>query len=103
MVAALKAPLPDANQLSAFAAVLGDADDSSDAAAGISACGPLDAPPLAAEDRQPATTAQAEEQDPDQGVDESDEPEATPLVSPAALQAAGAPPAQLQEGSRPAL
>jgi AcrR family transcriptional regulator len=43
MVAALKAPLPDGSQLAAFAAVLGDAGDGSDAAAGITACGPLDA------------------------------------------------------------
>lgn len=42
MVAALRAPLPDASQLSAFAAVLGDAADGTDAAAGISACGSLD-------------------------------------------------------------
>ncbi len=41
MVAALKAPLPDGTQLAAFAAVLGDAGDGSDAARGISACGPL--------------------------------------------------------------
>jgi AcrR family transcriptional regulator len=42
MVAALKAPLPDPAQLNAFAAVLDDAADGSDAAAGISACGSLD-------------------------------------------------------------
>ncbi len=42
MVAALKAPLPDARQLAAFAAVLGDAVEGNDAAAGISACGSLD-------------------------------------------------------------
>lgn len=42
MVAALKAPLQDPAQLNAFAAVLGEAADGSDAAAGISACGALD-------------------------------------------------------------
>lgn len=42
MVAALKAPLPDATQLAAFAAVLGDAADGTDATDGISACGSLD-------------------------------------------------------------
>lgn len=42
MVAALKAPLPDAAQLAAFAAVLGDAADGTDAAVAISACGSLD-------------------------------------------------------------
>lgn len=42
MVAALKAPLHDAGQLAGFASVLGDAADGTDAAARISACGPLD-------------------------------------------------------------
>jgi len=42
MVAALKAPLPDAAQLAAFAAVLGDAADGTDATVAISACGSLD-------------------------------------------------------------
>jgi len=43
MVAALKAPLTDATQLAAFAAVLGDAANGrDDAAAGITACGSLD-------------------------------------------------------------
>ncbi|PMS38102.1 TetR family transcriptional regulator [Trinickia symbiotica] len=45
MVAALKAPLQDPAQLNAFAAVLGEAADGSDAAAGISACGALDRQP----------------------------------------------------------
>jgi hypothetical protein len=84
MVAALKAPLPDAAQLAAFAAVLGDAGDGCDAAAGISACGPLDA-------------AEHDE------VDRQSETEASALVAAATLQAATTPPAQLQEGSRPAL
>ncbi|GLU34872.1 TetR/AcrR family transcriptional regulator [Trinickia caryophylli] len=41
MVAALKAPLPDAAQLAAFAAVLGDAADGADADA-LGACGSLE-------------------------------------------------------------
>ncbi|MEX3957615.1 TetR/AcrR family transcriptional regulator [Trinickia sp. EG282A] len=47
MVAALKAPLQDPAQLNAFAAVLGEAAEGSDAAAGISACGALDRQPRA--------------------------------------------------------
>jgi AcrR family transcriptional regulator len=43
MVSALKAPLPDGAQLAAFAAVLGDAADGNDVAAGIAACGTLSA------------------------------------------------------------
>jgi hypothetical protein len=91
MVAALKAPLPDAAQLAAFAAVLGDAGDGCDAAQGISACGPLDAPLSG------------------RGVSDPDEPDRagetapSPLIAASKLQAAGTPPAQLQEGVRPAL
>ncbi|NRO96915.1 TetR family transcriptional regulator [Paraburkholderia sp. NMBU_R16] len=55
MVAALKAPLPDAAQLAAFAAVLGDAADGTDAAVAISACGSLDRHPAAFEDDPRAT------------------------------------------------
>ena len=92
MVAALKAPLPDAAQLGAFAAVLGDADDGADAAAGISACGPLDAPPLIAPVRTHAQT-----------IEKLEESDTTPLIPASALQAAGSAPAQLQDGSRHAL
>jgi AcrR family transcriptional regulator len=59
MVAALKAPVPDPAKLDAFAAVLGDAAEGSDAAARISACGALDrrapheAPVEAVRDRAP--------------------------------------------------
>ncbi|PTB22174.1 TetR family transcriptional regulator [Trinickia symbiotica] len=58
MVAALKAPLQDPAQLNAFAAVLGEAAEGSDAAAGISACGALD--------RQPRTDAGMESAAPSQ-------------------------------------
>jgi hypothetical protein len=89
MVAALKAPLPDAGQLSAFAAVLGDAGDGCDAAAEISACGPLDATPMAhGSGRDAGKSGQCEE---------------ASLVAAAALQAAASPPAQLQDPARPAL
>lgn len=50
MVAALKAPLPDAAQLAAFTAVLGDATNGADAAVAISACGSLGRQPAAPED-----------------------------------------------------
>jgi AcrR family transcriptional regulator len=91
MVAALKAPLPDGSQLAAFAAVLGDAGDGSDAAAGITACGPLDAHEDAVGNG--STNGQAEplaQQEP------------PPLAVASALQAAAASAAQSQEGSRPA-
>jgi AcrR family transcriptional regulator len=91
MVAALKAPLPDGSQLSAFAAVLGDAGDGSDAAAGITACGPLDAHEDAVGNG--STNGQA-------GPLAQQEP--PPLAVASALQAAAASAAQSQEGSRPA-
>lgn len=89
MVAALKAPLPDAAQLAAFAAVLGDAGAGSDAATRISACGALDA---AAADS--ATKPAAAE--PAEGDTVLDPPQALPVP-----QAPQAP--QLQEAPRPAL
>jgi AcrR family transcriptional regulator len=81
MVAALKAPLPDAAQLAAFAAVLGDASAGSDAAARISACGALDA-------AAPDSATKPAKGD-------------TALDPPQALQVPQAP--QLQEAPRPAL
>lgn len=95
MVAALKAPLPDAAQISAFAAVLGDADDTYDVAAGISACGPLDAPPLPGDECK-------RDHELDRAIEPCDEAEAAPFVSASELQAAGSPATQRQEGSRSA-
>ncbi|MGN6669665.1 MAG: TetR/AcrR family transcriptional regulator [Trinickia sp.] len=92
MVAALKAPLPDSVQLSAFAAVLDDADETGDPAAGISACGPLDAPPPAANERGH-----------DRVIARSDERGSPALVPASALQGAVPPPVPLQESSRSAL
>lgn len=98
MVAALKAPLPDSMQLSAFAAVLGDADDGHDSAAGITACGPLDAPALHAA----GSNAGGDGDDsPPPGIHRPVEVETSPLVAASALQAAASPAAQ-QEGARPA-
>ncbi len=91
MVAALKAPLPDAAQICAFAAVLGDAGDTCDVAAGISACGPLDAPPLAASDRMH-----------DRAIGPSNKRESPPFIPACGLQTVGSPPTQLQESARPA-
>ncbi|HVW51122.1 MULTISPECIES: TetR/AcrR family transcriptional regulator [unclassified Trinickia] len=88
MVAALKAPLPDGTQLAAFAAVLGDAGDSCDAAAAIGECGPLVAP-------APHDEAQGEVK--------PEEHAGAPVAGAHALQAAGAHAGQQQEGVRPAL
>lgn len=81
MVAALKAPLPDGTQLAAFAAVLGDAGDHCDAAAGINDGGPLDA--VAHDDSNSNSN----------GAGDKPNELAPPPLTPAA---------QLQEGQRPA-
>lgn len=67
MVAALKAPMPDTAQLAAFAAVLGDASDSTnaqDAAAGITACGSLDGQTPDAVAARPVGTDEARQPQP---------------------------------------
>lgn len=98
MVAALKAPLPDGTQLAAFAAVLGDAADSGEAAEGITACGPLDAHEDADADNGNGSGSETSAP-----VDAQAEPEAPALAAASALQAAAAAnAAQSQEGPRPA-
>ncbi|HEV3106212.1 MAG TPA: TetR/AcrR family transcriptional regulator, partial [Trinickia sp.] len=108
MVAALKAPLPDAAQLAAFAAVLGDAADGNDAAEGISACGTLagQAPASGAAAAVAVAPAQRAETEPVADIGTPLEPvdDGATLPTPPVLDVAQAAPAPImQEAPRPAL